>query len=348
MFYRIQTCFCLMFITYVYLGFDVVSLVSLISPLQLPQVRFDKAVMGCGTSRNVVAPQSITIEDKPRKDFVNEETPVCTEKNVETISPPSPTPSQRSTSSRVSIRSKSDRPGSRGGKSSLRKRFEKMKQEVDLMGEGGGEVGVSGQDKVVSTREPSAVSKVSGNTTDSGYADENPCMITEDSTPHEQEVAKGGRPTTPDLSVSGKGLMSRRICSATTRHLQELKVSLKPLQVTERSTSSPSITSHKQSLSETPPTKSVSFAEDHELSPQIIQRPASRGGMAFDIQFTPETGNTKHTPSKLARLERKTKSAEALRQDLEERMRAAEERRKVGMHVCSIQVQSDLFTTLLY
>ena len=131
--------------------FDVVSLVSLISPLQLPQVRFDKAVMGCGTSRNVVAPQSITIEDKPRKDFVNEETPVCTEKSVETIPPPSPTPSQRSTSLRISIHSKSDRPGSRGGKS---------EQEVDLMGEGENEVGISGQNEVVSTREPSAVSKV--------------------------------------------------------------------------------------------------------------------------------------------------------------------------------------------
>ena len=107
--------------------------------------------MGCSTSRNVVAPQSITIEDKPRKDFVNEETPVCTEKNVEMISPPSPTPSQRSTSLQVSIHSKSDRPGSRGVKS---------EQEVDLTGEGGNEVGVSGQNEVVSTREPSAVSKV--------------------------------------------------------------------------------------------------------------------------------------------------------------------------------------------
>lgn len=279
--------------------------------------------MGCGASRNVVAPQSMTIEAKPTGESTKVETTVRKETTSTQVQPPSPTPSQKSTSSRISIRSKSERPSSRAGKSSLRKRFEKMKQEVDLTGEN-----ERGKDGVPLKREQSVISKTeSGATIDSGYADETPCMITEDSDPRDQEVANSCRPSTPELSISGTGLMSRRISSATTRHLQELRSTPRSLQKMGTSTSSPSIGSAKQE-STPPPMVGVSPTGSSDLTPQIIQRPASRGGMAFDIQFTPEAGNTKPTPSKLMRLERRTKSAETLRQDIEERMRAAEQRKK--------------------
>ena len=63
----------------------------------------------------------------------------------------------------------------------------------------------------------------------------------------------------------------------------------------------------------------------------VVERPASRSGRAFDITFGGENAERKRMPAKLARLERKKKGRNELtREELEEKLRKAEERRQVA------------------
>ena len=87
--------------------------------------------------------------------------------------------------------------------------------------------------------------------------------------------------------------------------------------------------------------KRVSFSERQEevrnrinaLSPLggVTERPQSRGGMAFDVMLCPETGNVKRRPQHLKKLEkRKRKSTRRTKEEIEEKLKNAEERRKVS------------------
>ena len=58
----------------------------------------------------------------------------------------------------------------------------------------------------------------------------------------------------------------------------------------------------------------------------IIERPSSRGGMAFDINFDDNNGGTKKMPKAL---KVKLKSANHTKEELQAKLDAAEQRRKV-------------------
>lgn len=157
----------------------------------------------------------------------------------------------------------------------------------------------SNSDSERSNRESSAKST---RTMDSGLGeledDEN--IVTEKSTLDKQKKALiDDRPPTPELCIEGT-------------------------QVTRR-----------KSLKE----KRVSFSEKQEevrnrinaLSPLggVTERPQSRGGMAFDIMLVPETGNVKRRPQHLRSLERrKKKGARRTKEEIEEKLKHAEERRR--------------------
>lgn len=86
--------------------------------------------------------------------------------------------------------------------------------------------------------------------------------------------------------------------------------------------------------------KRVSFSEKQEevrnrinsLAPVggVTERLQSRGGMAFDVMLCPETGNVKRRPQHLKKLERrKKKSSRRTKEEIEEKLKNADERRKV-------------------
>ena len=96
--------------------------------------------------------------------------------------------------------------------------------------------------------------------------------------------------------------------------------------------------------------KRVSFSEKQEevrnrinaLAPLggVTERPQSRGGMAFDVMLCPETGNVKRRPQHLRKLEkRKKKSTRITKEEIEEKQRKAEDRRKVcnpNVNLCAL------------
>ena len=63
----------------------------------------------------------------------------------------------------------------------------------------------------------------------------------------------------------------------------------------------------------------------------LPQRPQTRGGVAFDITFCPETGNMKKP--QLPKLERRKKKKKLTKEELEEKMRKAEQRRQVRRYL---------------
>ena len=58
----------------------------------------------------------------------------------------------------------------------------------------------------------------------------------------------------------------------------------------------------------------------------IVERPSSRGGMAFDINFDDNNGGNKKMPKAL---QMKLKSANYTKEELQAKLDAAEKRRKV-------------------
>jgi len=152
-----------------------------------------------------------------------------------------------------------------------------------------------------SDRENSAKST---RTTDSGLGElDDPEIITEDTVDSDKLKVLNfdERPKTPDLCIQGNQLPRRK----------------------------------------SPKGKRVSFGDRCEfeevknrinsLAPLggITERPESRGGLAFDIILCPETGNRKKRPSHLKNLEkRKKKSKKLTKEQLEEKMKNADEKRK--------------------
>ena len=144
----------------------------------------------------------------------------------------SPTPSQRSTASRISIRAKKDKPSS--GKSSLRQKFEKLQVDSREL------------DEVYSrgSRDASAISKASTViSADSGIMDERCGFVTETSSESERELAAAGLPEAPDLLLTGTSLLQpRKTSSATSRSMAGTEVKLPQLKrLSTRSLSSPSV-----------------------------------------------------------------------------------------------------------
>ena len=64
----------------------------------------------------------------------------------------------------------------------------------------------------------------------------------------------------------------------------------------------------------------------------LLQRPKTRG-VAFDIKLCPETGNIKKTPANLPRLQKRKRGKKLTKEELDEKMRRAEERRKVNVKI---------------
>jgi len=153
-----------------------------------------------------------------------------------------------------------------------------------------------------SDRESSAKST---RTTDSGLGEleDDPNIITENTTDSDKlkEVKIDERPSTPDLSIEGTKVPRRKT-------LKEKRVSFGDREEYEQV---------KNRINSLAPLGG------------IIERPESRGGMAFDIVLCPETGNRKRRPHHLKSLEkRKKKSKKLTKEQLEEKMRHAEEKRR--------------------
>lgn len=156
----------------------------------------------------------------------------------------------------------------------------------------------SNSDSGRSDRESSARST---RTTDSGLGEleDDPNIITERSSSDKQKIALvEERPPTPELSIEGTKVPRRK------------------------------------SLKE----KRVSFSEKQEevrnrinaLSPMggVTERPQSRGGMRFDVMLCPETGNVKRRPQHLKKLEKRKKRTRRTKEEIEEKLKLAEDRRK--------------------
>jgi len=139
----------------------------------------------------------------------------------------------------------------------------------------------------------SATSKASAHTCDSGLeADYYGNIITEESDPSLQQKAQlGSRPATPDLTLSGTQITSRKR-SGKARTDQDII---------------------------------------HELKSQgLLSRPvAAQSGMSFEVMIAPEFGMLKKPPPRLAKLKkRKTKKRAMTREELEAKLKLAEDRRR--------------------
>ncbi|EDO44523.1 predicted protein [Nematostella vectensis] len=151
------------------------------------------------------------------------------------------------------------------------------------------------------TRSDRETSAKSTRTEDSGLGElEDENIITENSDPKKIEAVKAtDRPVTPELTLEGTKIPRRQ----------------------------------------SPKERKVSFAQQQEdvrnrvncLSPLggVIERPQSRGGLAFDVILCPETGNVKRRPQHLKKLERRGKKTKRrTKEEIENKMKLAEERRK--------------------
>jgi len=139
----------------------------------------------------------------------------------------------------------------------------------------------------------SATSKASAHTCDSGLeADYYGHIITEESDAALQEKALlAERPNTPDLTLNGTQITTRK-------------------------------RSGKQRTDED--------IIDELKSQGLLSKPvAGQSGMAFDVMIAPEFGMLKKPPARLAKLKkRKTKKKTLTKEELEAKLRAAEERRR--------------------
>ncbi|XP_077991333.1 uncharacterized protein LOC144445597 [Glandiceps talaboti] len=136
----------------------------------------------------------------------------------------------------------------------------------------------------------SATSKISSRTYDSGLGEDYQHVITEGSEPTRQKLADG-RPDTPDLLLTGTQIQGRKR-SGKTRDTNDI-------------------------------------LEELQHQGLLLDRPKSRGGLAFDIMLSPEGSLSpiKRAPPRLAKLKKKSKKKKT-KEQLEAKLRAAEERRK--------------------
>jgi len=147
---------------------------------------------------------------------------------------------------------------------------------------------VEGQTRIVG----SATSKVSSRTFDSGLGEDYSHVITETSNPVQQKIAEDERPTTPDFTLTGTQIQTRKR-SGKTRGSDDI---LEELQ--------------QQGL--------------------LLSRPKSRGGLAFEVMLSSDGQlDQRRPPPRLAKLKKKHKKKKQLtKEQLEAKLIAAEERRK--------------------
>ena len=70
----------------------------------------------------------------------------------------------------------------------------------------------------------------------------------------------------------------------------------------------------------------------------VTERPQSRGGMRFDVMLCPETGNVKRRPQHLKKLEKRKKRTRRTKEEIEEKLKLAEDRRKVNLVQCQLLI----------
>lgn len=142
----------------------------------------------------------------------------------------------------------------------------------------------------------SATSKTSAHTFDSGLEVDCPGMITESSDPAEVErIESQNRPSTPDLSLVGTKIESR-----------------------------------KKSGGKSKPQTAAAILGELQSQGLLTATPArAQNGMAFEVMIAPEFGVLKRPPPRLAKLKkRKKKQSELTKEEVEEKLKAAEARRK--------------------
>lgn len=183
-----------------------------------------------------------------------------------------------------------------------------------------------------STRLISAHSTESNGSQDSGLGEEYSHVITEGSDSREKEVAKLPQGMEkPDLVIEGEKI---KIPSSVGHRQRPAR--LPPIQISEGSPSS------GKNSTPSVPTKRVMFSNSliDELpdSPSIVKKPCAKGGLAFDIVLndTPIEPNTvaKRKPAHLKKLEQK-RGGNVSHKELDEKQRAAEQRRKACHISCS-------------
>lgn len=176
----------------------------------------------------------------------------------------------------------------------------------------------------INTRLVSAYSTQSKASQDSGLGEEYAHIITEGSDSTTKEVANLPQGMeAPNLTIEGEKIKTPSLVGHRKR--------LPPIQPVRGHASSSSESTSPPPLS-LATSKRVTFSKDlNELpdSPSIIKRPCSRGGLAFDIVLDESSADPaiRRKPVHLKKLEQKRGAVS--HEELDEKQRAAELRRKV-------------------
>lgn len=186
----------------------------------------------------------------------------------------------------------------------------------------------------INTRLVSAYSTQSKASQDSGLGEEYAHIITEGSDSTVKEVANLPQGMeAPNLTIEGEKIKTPSLVGHRKR--------LPPIQPVRGHASSSSENTSPPPLS-LAASKRVTFSKDlDELpdSPSIIKRPCSRGGLAFDIVLDESAADPaiRRKPVHLKKLEQKRGAVS--HEELDEKQRAAELRRKVWTNLCDLGPQ---------
>lgn len=288
------------------------------------------AVMGCGSSKMGAVSPSTELKPQPRSE--------------------QPPPSQTGMQQEREVIERRDSSMSTGSKKSIKIRQNK----ISPMSRGNGSVSTPGIIKVQeadsqrnnsdsdssqysssesinnsNTRLISAHSTESKGSQDSGLGDDYAHVITEGSDSADKEVAKIPEGMErPDLTIDGE-----KIKTLSSMGHRKRPVRLPPIQLNKGSSSS-SESSMPTGLSTKRVTFSSSLIDELPDSPSIIKKPCAKGGLAFDIvlEDTPvdQTEIARRKPAHLQKLEQRRSKVETVsHEELDEKQRAAEQRRKV-------------------
>ena len=286
--------------------------------------------MGCGSSKSAVAPVP-QLGLQPRS-AGSEEKSQTTVQHGEVVEQQS---SSTSIGSKKLVKIRQNKVLPKTANESLSASSVIKVQEAELHNQSSGESDssqYSSRESIhANTRLISAYSTQSKGSQDSGLGEEYAHIITEGSDSTTKEVANLPQGMeAPNLTIEGEKIKTPSLVGHRRR--------LPPIQPVKGHASSSS-----ESISPPPPhtlaaSKRVTFSKDlDELpdSPSIIKRPCSRGGLAFDIVLDESAADPaiRKKPVHLKKLEQKRGAVS--HEELDEKQRAAEERRKVGEYVCS-------------
>ncbi|XP_002731635.1 uncharacterized protein LOC100373799 [Saccoglossus kowalevskii] len=155
----------------------------------------------------------------------------------------------------------------------------------------------------------SATSKISSRTCDSGLGEDYSHVITEGSDPQKQKLA-GDRPDTPDFMLSGQQIQVRQRSAKKNRDTASILEEL----------------------------------QQQGLLSSVPERPQSRA-VAFEVMLSGDEGLApiRRAPPRLARLKKRHKKKKHLtKEQLEEKLKAAEERRKAKEQEMKEKLQAQL------